>query len=199
MIFIHYISLYLQYTDIYGCKYNKKKWDGQTFKSFFLTFCIFHENDVRSRLQMTQIHPFFILAHKCFFLKKVSKYHCLQINYWYITICKITLPNMFTKKYHQITIKHCTKTQNCSQLHIEKIRIRLLKIVPKSHPTKWALDAHSTGNKCPSLVLSMPITWSLSARVTGTQRPANVLIPNFSCLSSILFLVNINILYKLKR
>ena len=25
MIFIPYISLYLQYTDIYGCKYNKKK------------------------------------------------------------------------------------------------------------------------------------------------------------------------------
>ena len=73
MIFIHYISLYLQYTDIYGCKYNKKKWDWQTFKSFFLTFCIFHENDVRSRLQMTQIHPFFILAHKCFFLEKSLK------------------------------------------------------------------------------------------------------------------------------
>ena len=104
MIFIPYTCLYLQYTDIYGCKYNKKKWDWQTFKSFFLTFCIFHENDVRSRLQMTQIHPFFILAHKCFFLKKVSKYHCLQINYWYITICKMTLPNMFTKKYHRSII-----------------------------------------------------------------------------------------------
>ena len=144
-----------------------------------------------------------------FFLKKVSKYHCLQINYWYITICKMTLPNMFTKKYHRSIIisievssnhhKALYKTQNCSQLHIEKIRIRLLKIVPKSHPTKWALDAHSTGNKCPSLVLSMPITWSLSARVTGTQRPANVLIPNYNCQSSNLFLVNIDILNKLER
>ena len=104
----------------------------------------------------------------------------------------MTLLNMFT-------IKHCTKTQNCSQLHIEKIRIRLPKIVPKSHPTKWALDAHSTGNKCPSLVLSMPITWSLSARVTGTQRPANVLIPNYNCQSSNLFLVNIDILNKLEK
>lgn len=121
----------------------------------------------------------------------------------------MALPNMFTKKYHRSIIisievssnhhKALYKTQNCSQLHIEKIRIRLLKIVPKSYPTKWALDAHSTGNKCPSLVLSMPITWSLSARVTGTQRPANVLIPNYNCQSSNLFLVNIDILNKLEK
>ena len=94
---------------------------------------------------------------------------------------------------------HYKKTRNCSQLHIEKIRIRLLKIVPKNHPVKWALDAHCTGNECPLFVLSMPITWSLSARVTGTKRPANELIPNYSCLSSILFLVNIDILNKLEK
>ena len=49
------------------------------------------------------------------------------------------------------------------------------------------------------LVLSMPITWSLSARVAGTQGPANVLIPNYNCQSSNLFLVNIDILNKLER
>ena len=32
-----------------------------------------------SRLQMTQIRPSLYLAHKCFFFKKVSKYHYLQI------------------------------------------------------------------------------------------------------------------------
>ena len=94
---------------------------------------------------------------------------------------------------------HYKKTRNCSQLHIEKIRIRLPKIVPKNHPVQWALGTHSTGNECPPLVLSMPIKWSLSARVTGSQRPANVLIPNYSCLSSNLFLVNIDILNKLER
>ena len=71
--------------------------------------------------------------------------------------------------------------------------------MPKNHPVKWTLDAHSTGNECPSLVLPMPITWSLSARVTGTQGPANVLIPNYNCQSSNLFLVNIDILNKLER
>lgn len=43
------------------------------FQEFFSNFLYFHENDVRSRLQMTQIHPFFILAHKCFFLEKSLK------------------------------------------------------------------------------------------------------------------------------
>lgn len=41
MIFSPYISLYLQYTDIYGCKYNKKKWNRQAFKSFFSNFLYF--------------------------------------------------------------------------------------------------------------------------------------------------------------
>ena len=71
--------------------------------------------------------------------------------------------------------------------------------MPKNHSVKWALDAHSTGNECPSLVLSMPITCSLSARVTGTLGTANVLIPNYNCQSSNLFLVNIDILNKLER
>lgn len=37
----------------------------------------------------------------------------------------------------------------------------------------WVLDARSTGNQCPLLVLSMPTTWSLSARLMGTDRPLN--------------------------
>ena len=104
MIFIPYTCLYLQHTDIYTAKIRKRNETNKLSRDYFLTFCIFLENDARSRLQMTQIHPFFILAHKCFFLKKVSKYHCLQINYWYITICKMMLPNMFTKKYHRSII-----------------------------------------------------------------------------------------------
>ena len=41
MIFIPYISLYLQYTDIYGCKNNKKKWNWQAFKRLFSVFLFF--------------------------------------------------------------------------------------------------------------------------------------------------------------
>ena len=41
MIFIPYISLYLQYTDIYGCKYNKKKWNWQALKRLFSNFLYF--------------------------------------------------------------------------------------------------------------------------------------------------------------
>ena len=37
--------------------------------------------------------------------------------------------------------------------------------VPRNRPVLWALDAYSTGNECPLLVLSMPITWSLSAHL----------------------------------
>lgn len=121
----------------------------------------------------------------------------------------MTLLNMFTKKCHrsimisiEVSSNHHKALYKNTKLQSTKYRkqqIRLPKIVPKNHPIKWALDAHRTGNECPSLGLSMPITWSLSARVTGTQGPCDGHIPNCSCLSSILFLVNINILYKLKR
>lgn len=52
------------------------------FQEFFLTFCIFHENDVRSRLQMTQIHPFLYSRTQTFFLKKslkVSLFACILL------------------------------------------------------------------------------------------------------------------------
>ena len=39
-----------------------------------------------------------------------------------------------------------------------------LQGVPKKTSGFWALCAHRTGNKCPSLGLLMPIPWSLSAR-----------------------------------
>lgn len=45
--------------------------------------------------------------------------------------------------------------------------------VPKFGFSIWALDTHSTGCQCPSLVLSMPTIWSLSARLMGTGRPLN--------------------------
>ena len=105
MIFIPYTCLYLQYTDIYGCKYKKKEWDWQAFKRLFSNLLSFFRKMMRGAAY--KWHRFthsFILARKCFFLKKVSKYHCLQINYWYITICKMTLPNMFTKKHHRSII-----------------------------------------------------------------------------------------------
>ena len=80
--------------------------------------------------------------------------------------------------------------------------------VPRNrHPILWVLDAHCTGNKCPSLVLSMPDTWSLSAHLMVSYRPLNDLlqttlcafIPNPTCQSFLLFLVCIDILYILKK
>ena len=105
MIFIPYISLYLQYTDIYGYKNKKKKWDWQAFWRLFSIFLHFTgkwhaeslTNDADSPLPLP-------LAHKCFFLKKVSKYHYFQIYHWYIMNYKMILPNIFTKKYHRSII-----------------------------------------------------------------------------------------------
>ena len=51
-----------------------------------------------------------------------------------------------------------------------------LQEVPKNRPILWALDAHSMGNECPLLVLSMPDTWSLSARLMVSDRPPYVLL-----------------------
>ena len=102
MIFIPYISLYLQYTDIYGYKNKKKKWDWQAFKRLFSNLLSFFWKMMRGVAYKWRrfAHPF-IFAHKCFSLKKVSKYHYLQIYHWYITDYKMILPNIFTKKYHR--------------------------------------------------------------------------------------------------
>ena len=48
-----------------------------------------------------------------------------------------------------------------------------LQEMPKNRPILWVLDAHSMGNECPLLVLSMPDTWSMSAHLTGRDRPLN--------------------------
>ena len=79
--------------------------------------------------------------------------------------------------------------------------------VPRKRPMLWVLDAHSMGNECPLLVLSMPDTWSLSAHLMVSYRPLNSLlqttlcafIPNSGCQSFLLFLVCIYILYILKK
>ena len=102
------------------------------------------------------------------------------------------LPNIFTKKYHrsimisiEVSLNHHDASKENTKLQSTKYRkttICLVKIVPKNHPTKWALNARSTGNEYPTLGLSMPVTWSLSDRVMGTKRPTYVLIPNYSCL-----------------
>ena len=98
MIFIPYISLYLQYTDIYGYKNKKKEWDWQAFWRLFSNLLSFF-------WKMTYFTLLFILAHKKFFLrKKVSKYHYFQIYHWYIRNYKMILPNIFTKKYHRSII-----------------------------------------------------------------------------------------------
>ena len=102
MIFIPYISLYLQYTDIYDCKYKKKEWDWQAFWRLFSNLLLFFR-------KMTCFSLLFILAHKSFFAKKVSKYHYLQIYHWYIMNYKMILPNIFTKKYHRNIINSCKR------------------------------------------------------------------------------------------
>ena len=78
--------------------------------------------------------------------------------------------------------------------------------VPRNRPILWTLDAYSTGNECPLLVLSMPITWSLSAHLMVSGRPLNDLlqttlcafIPNPTCQSFLLFLVYVDIHYMLE-
>ena len=58
-----------------------------------------------------------------------------------------------------------------------------LQEMPKNRPILWVLDAHSMGNECPLLVLSMPDTWSMSAhlivsdsRLMVSDRPPYVLL-----------------------
>ena len=73
MIFSPYISLYLQYTDIYGANIIKRNETGKLSGDYFLTFCIFQKNDARSRLQMTQIHPSLYPSHINVFSRKKSQ------------------------------------------------------------------------------------------------------------------------------
>ena len=54
---------------------------------------------------------------------------------------------------------------------MHKSKAANLQGVPKNRPTFWALCAHRTGNKCPSLVQSMPIAWSIDAHRLFTECP----------------------------
>ena len=114
----------------------------------------------------------------------------------------MTLPNIFTKKHHRSIIISIEVSSNHHKALYKNTKLQSTTYRKNTNSltqNSAQKSPHSTGNKCPSLVLSMPITWSLSARVTGTQRPANVLIPNYNCQSSNLFLVNIDILNKLEK
>ena len=50
---------------------------------------------------------------------------------------------------------------------ILKAKLPTLQEVPKKSPDVWALCAHRTGNRCPTLGLLMPNAWSLSAHLMG--------------------------------
>lgn len=57
-----------------GANIRKRNETGKLSGDYFLSFCILQENDMRSCLQMTQIHPsLYPLAHKCFFSKESLK------------------------------------------------------------------------------------------------------------------------------
>ena len=56
-----------------GTKIRKRNETGKLSGDYFLTFCIFQENDARSRLQMTQIHPSLYPSHINVFLEKSIK------------------------------------------------------------------------------------------------------------------------------
>lgn len=55
-----------------GTKIRKRNETGKLSRDYFLTFCIFQENDARRRLQMTEIHPSLYPSH-IFFLEKSLK------------------------------------------------------------------------------------------------------------------------------
>ena len=59
-------------------------------------------------------------------------------------------------KYHKSSMKY---HKSSMKYH----KNSLLTILPRNRPKLWALNARSTGNRCPTHGLSMPITWALSA------------------------------------
>ena len=56
-----------------GANITKRNETGKLSREYFLTFCILQENDMRSRLQMTQIHPFLYPSRINVFLEKSLK------------------------------------------------------------------------------------------------------------------------------
>lgn len=69
-------------------------------------------------------------------------------------------------KYHKSSMKY---HKSSMKYH----KNSLLTILPRNRPKLWALNARSTGNRCPTHGLSMPITWALSAHQMGIGRPTN--------------------------
>lgn len=102
MIFIPYTCLYLQHTDIYTAKIRKRNETGKLSRDYFLTYYHFSGKWCEESLTNDANSPIPLYSHiNIFFLKKVSKYHYLQIYHWYIMNYKMILPNIFTKKYHR--------------------------------------------------------------------------------------------------
>ena len=56
-----------------GTKIRKRNETGKLSGDYFLSFCILQENDMRSRLQMTLIHPSLYPSYINVFLKKSLK------------------------------------------------------------------------------------------------------------------------------
>lgn len=65
-----------------GANIRKRNETGKLSRDYFLSFCILQENDMRSRLQMTQIHPSLYSSHTNIFFSKKSQ---SIIIYRYIT------------------------------------------------------------------------------------------------------------------
>ena len=135
MIFIPYTSIYLQYTDIYGCKYKKKEWDWQAFKRLFSNLLFFF-------LGKWHVFPVCLFSHIKVFSRKKSQSLIFRLichlYYW----CTIHYKNdtfrfilqKISSKYHYfcrsiIKSPWCIikKTRNYSQLNIEKLQLACSK------------------------------------------------------------------------
>lgn len=147
------------------------------FQEFFSNFLYFSGKWCEEPLTNDADSPIPLYSHvNVFSWKKVSKYHCLQINYWYITICKMILLNMFTKKCHrsimisiEVSPNHHKALYKNTKLQSTKYRkqqIRLPKIVPKNHP-------HKMGTRCPPYGQWVPITWSVDAHHMVPECPCD--------------------------
>ena len=68
------------------------------------------------------------------------------------------------KKYHRSIIKNVIKASQKRHEAFLIAKLPTLQEVPKKSPDVWALCAHRTGNRCPTLGLLMPNAWSVDAQ-----------------------------------
>ena len=68
------------------------------------------------------------------------------------------------KKYHSSIIKNVIKASQKRHEAFLIAKLPTLQEVPKKSPDVWALCAHRTGNRCPTLGLLMPNAWSVDAQ-----------------------------------